>query len=64
MWRDIVLANRKHVARSVNAFIAELQQFESVLKSADPNAITKFFETAKTRRDNWRAKIHNSKSAS
>ena len=55
MWRDIVLANRKHVARSVNAFISELQKFESILKSGDPNAITKFFETAKTRRDQWRS---------
>jgi prephenate dehydrogenase len=54
MWRDIVLANRKHVARSVNAFIFELQKFEGVLKSADPNVINKFFETAKTRRDHWR----------
>lgn len=53
MWRDIVLANRKHVARSLTAFIAELQKFERVLKSTDPKAIERFFETAKKQRDHW-----------
>ena len=53
MWRDIALANRKHVARSVTAFIAELQKFEKVLKSTNPKAIEKFFETAKKQRDHW-----------
>jgi prephenate dehydrogenase len=57
MWRDIMLANRKHVARSVSAFISELQKFERVLKSSDENGITKFFETAKARRDLWRSRI-------
>jgi prephenate dehydrogenase len=55
MWRDIALANRKHVARSVTAFIAELQKFEKVLKSTDAIAITRFFENAKSRRDKWRS---------
>jgi prephenate dehydrogenase len=56
MWRDIALANRKYVARSVTAFITELQKFERVLKSADPKAIEGFFESAKKRRDHWRAR--------
>jgi prephenate dehydrogenase len=56
MWRDIALANRKHVVRSVTAFIAELQKFEKVLKSTDPKAIESFFEEAKKRRDDWRAR--------
>jgi prephenate dehydrogenase len=54
MWRDIALANRKHVARSLSAFISELQKFEQVLKTANEKGIEKFFETAKTRRDDWR----------
>lgn len=58
MWRDIALANRKHIARSVNDFISELQRFEKILKSTDADAITKFFETAKQRRDSW----HSNKS--
>ncbi len=53
MWRDIALANRKHIAGSLDAFISELQKFQKVLKSANPQAIAKFFETAKTRRDKW-----------
>jgi prephenate dehydrogenase len=55
MWRDIALANRKHIAGSLNTFIAELQKFQKVLKSADAQAIAKFFETAKARRDSWKA---------
>lgn len=55
MWRDIAVANRKHIAGSLNAFIAELQKFQKALRGADEQAIAKFFETAKTRRDHWRA---------
>jgi prephenate dehydrogenase len=54
MWRDIALANRKHVARSIEAFISELQRFEQVLKKNDEKSIEKFFETARSRRDSWR----------
>ena len=53
MWRDIALANRKNLDRSLEAFIADLQKFRRLLKKADAKAITKFFETAKQRRDNW-----------
>jgi prephenate dehydrogenase len=55
MWRDISLANRKHVARSITAFISELQKFEQVLKKNDEKGIEKFFENAKSRRDKWRS---------
>jgi prephenate dehydrogenase len=53
MWRDIALANRKNLARSVDSFIAELKKFQCVLAKADAKAMAKFFETAKRRRDNW-----------
>jgi len=53
MWRDIALANRRNLAKSLDAFIADLEKFQRVLKRADAVAITKFFETAKKRRDNW-----------
>jgi prephenate dehydrogenase len=56
MWRDIALANRKNLSRSVDAFISELQKFQRVLKKSDAKAISKFLETAKARRDNWCAK--------
>jgi prephenate dehydrogenase len=58
MWRDISLANRKHVARSLSAFISELQKFERALKNADERGIEKYFETAKARRDQWRSHFH------
>ena len=53
MWRDIALANRKNVSRSVDAFVAELKKFQSALKRNDAKAVEKFFATAKDRRDNW-----------
>ena len=53
MWRDIALANRKNLARSVDAFVAELEKFQSALKAGDSKAVENFFATAKARRDNW-----------
>ena len=56
MWRDITLANRKNLSRSLDVFIADVQKFQRGLKKSDAKAIAKFFETAKLRRDNWCAK--------
>ena len=53
MWRDIALANRKNLAKSLNAFIADLQKLQRLVKKGDAKALAKFFETAKQRRDNW-----------
>jgi prephenate dehydrogenase len=53
MWRDIALANRKNLARSVDAFATELKRFQTALKKNDAKAVEKFFATAKERRDNW-----------
>jgi len=62
MWRDIALSNRKNIARSVDAFIDELKRFQAILKKSDARAITKFFETAKARRDGWCARSMSSSS--
>lgn len=56
MWRDIALANRKNLSRSVDAFMAELKKFQFALKLGDAKAVEHFFQTAKQRRDNWDAK--------
>ena len=56
MWRNIVLANRKNVSQSVDAFVAELKKFQAALKKSDAKGVEKFFATAKARRDNWCAK--------
>ena len=55
MWRDIALANRKHLAGAVGSFISELQGFQKILKGANEETLEQFFETAKSRRDRWRA---------
>jgi prephenate dehydrogenase len=53
MWRDIALANRKNIARSLDAYMAELKSFQSAVKASDAKAIEKFFTTAKNRRAQW-----------
>jgi prephenate dehydrogenase len=53
MWRDIALANRKNLSRSLDAFISELHKFQSTLKKSDAKSVAKFFATAKMRRDDW-----------
>jgi len=53
MWRDISLANRKNIARSVDGFIVELKKFQTALRSGKPSEIQRLFSTAKRRRDDW-----------
>lgn len=53
MWRDIALANRKNLAKSVDGFIAELEKFQAALKAGDAAAVENFFAIAKQRRDDW-----------
>ena len=53
MWRDIALANRKNLARELGAFVRGLQKFQRALRKSDVNAVAKFFETGKQRRDEW-----------
>jgi len=61
MWRDIALANRENLVSALDAFVGDLQDFRRLLKSKNERAITKFFETAKKRRDQW---VGNAPSAS
>jgi len=56
MWRDIALANRKNLGRSLKDFIAEAGKFQRALAKADAKVIMNFFETAKIRRDHWCAR--------
>jgi len=53
MWRDIALANRKHLGRAMKDFISDAGKFQRALAKADAKAIMSFFETAKIRRDQW-----------
>lgn len=53
MWRDIAIANRKELRSSLDEFVRELQRLQSVLRRGKPEEISRFFETAKQRRDDW-----------
>jgi len=53
MWRDIALANRRNLAKSLDAFVAELKKFQRGLRKGEAQAMAAFFETAKQRRDDW-----------
>lgn len=55
MWRDIALANRGNLARALRGFVRELEKFNRTLSQSNPEALLKFFETAKRRRDAWTA---------
>ena len=54
MWRDIALANAKNLGRAMKEFISDAGKFQRALAKADAQAVTKYFETAKARRDHWR----------
>lgn len=53
MWRDIALANRKNLVKSIETFAGELKKFQLALKKGDVAAIERFFAAAKKRRDKW-----------
>ena len=55
MWRDIALANRTELGLALDEFIGELQGVRALFRDSDPAKLQKFFETAKARRDKWRA---------
>jgi len=56
MWRDIAMANRKNLSKSLGAFIRDLKKFQNVLKKGDEKAAENIFQTGKQRRDAWCAK--------
>ena len=53
MWRDIALANRRHLSLALGGFIEDLQQFQLALDNSDAGAIEEFLLNAKQRRDEW-----------
>lgn len=53
MWRDIALANRQNLSRALAAFTYGLQDFRRALKRGDAQAVRKFFEQARERRQLW-----------
>jgi prephenate dehydrogenase len=55
MWRDIALANRKNIFKSIDGLISGLKTFQAALKKSDARTLERFFASAKNRRDFWRA---------
>ena len=53
MWRDIALANRRHLDRALDELMRELDKFRKWLAAEDAEALFKFFQVAKARRDAW-----------
>jgi prephenate dehydrogenase len=53
MWRDIALANRKHLSRALESFTSGLRDFRRALSRGDARAVVRFFEQARERREQW-----------
>lgn len=53
VWRDILLANRKHLSRVLGVFIEDLRDLQLAIERADTAAIEEFLANAKQRRDQW-----------
>jgi prephenate dehydrogenase len=51
MWRDIALANRRHLSRVLGVFIEDLSEFRLALDAGESKSIEDFFRQAKSRRD-------------
>ncbi|MGA4579030.1 prephenate dehydrogenase [Limisphaera sp. VF-2] len=53
MWRDIALANRRHLDRALQELVRHLEGVRTWLARGDGDALLKFFQMAKARRDAW-----------
>jgi prephenate dehydrogenase len=51
MWRDIAIANRGELLRSIDAFTAHLDSLRRAVADADADTLQKIFSDAKTARD-------------
>ena len=51
MWTDICLANADEVAAAVKAYIDRLDEFADLLAAGDPDAVLRFFASAREARD-------------
>ncbi len=53
MWRDIALANRRHLSRVLGVFLEDLTEFRRALDEENAAWVEEFFANAKSRRDAW-----------
>ncbi len=53
MWRDIAMANRTFLSRSIGVLVDDLLEFQRALNEGQAATVEEFFESAKKRRDEW-----------
>jgi prephenate dehydrogenase len=53
MWRDIALANRENLDGALELFLRGLRDLQGALRAGDADAVARFFETARQRREAW-----------
>lgn len=53
MWRDIAMANRRHLSRVLGVFLEDLTEFQRALDEGNAGLVEEFFANAKRRRDAW-----------
>jgi prephenate dehydrogenase len=53
MWRDIALANRKHLKRALMEYMRELSRVRKAIANGDEVQLRRFFERGKELRDKW-----------
>lgn len=53
MWRDIAVANRANLGKTLGDFIRELRALQKLVQRGDQKKLSRFFEQAKQRRDAW-----------
>jgi prephenate dehydrogenase len=56
MWRDIAIANRKHLGGALGLFIRDLQRIQRLIKKGQPRLLEQFLAQAKSRRDRWQGR--------
>lgn len=53
MWRDIALANRGQLSKTLRQFTRDLLKLQKLVQAGDKKALGQFFKRAKQRRDAW-----------
>lgn len=56
MWRDIVVANRRHLRRSLDELIGGLETLRQLVEQGDGQALEAVLREARDRREAWQAK--------
>ena len=56
MWRDVALANRKHLGGALGLFIRDLRRIQRLIHKGEPRQLEQFLAEAKLRHDRWRGR--------